>query len=220
MDRDSIVARYRHLREILDRHKAAALTHLSQQAVLDQARFLHIAAGKTILSYSDEEHTLVFDLALHAPGRGRSRAFERYRNAARLPADCDDARVVDALCAARFVIGVVKGPHDVAGLLVTDVLRAARLQLIDLNLEASWGEPFVFAGHLIAIEGFWMTAGTLTPIEKSDVDDALDRLPPRRGGTVEALADDPVFAGLVCRAALARGALDDIMIVEAGSAAA
>jgi hypothetical protein len=219
MDRDSIVARYRHLREIVNRHKDAAL-HLSEQAVLDQARFLHIAAGKTILAYSDEEHTLVFDLALHAPRRGRSRAFERYRNAARLTADSDDARVVDALCAARFVLGAIEGPHEVAGLVVTDLLRDAKLQLIDMNLEASWAEPFVFAGHLIAIEGFWMTAGTLVPVEKSDVEDAFDQLPPRRAGASEVLADDPVFAGLVCRAALARGAMDDVMIVETGSVAA
>ena len=135
-------------------------------------------------------------------------------------ADSDEARVLDALCAARFfVIGAIDGRYDFAGLAVTDLLRDTELWLMDINLEASWGEPFVFAGHLITIEGFWMTAGTLAPVERTDVEDALSQLP-LRGGTPEALADDPLFAGLVCRAALARGAMDQIVMAEAGFAGA
>ncbi len=220
MDRDSIVARYRHLREIVKLHKAAALDHLPEQAVLDQARFLRIAAGKTILADTREEMTLVLDLALHAPRHARSRAFERYRKIAKLPAGSDEARVLDALCAARFVIGAVVGRHDVAGLIVTDVLRDTELRLMDMNLEASWGEPFVFAGHLMTIEGFCMTTGTLAPVEMADVEEALGQLPPLRGGTPEALADDPLFAGLVCRAALAHGAMDQVRMAEVGFAGA
>jgi len=212
MDRDSIVARYRHLREIVKTHRAAALAHLSEQAVLDQARFLRVAAGKTVLAYTDEERTLVIDLAIHAPRYARSRAFERYRNAVQLPADSDEARVLDALCAARFVIGAIEGRHDVAGLVVTDLLRGTELWLMDVNLEASLSEPFAFAGHLITLDGFWMTTGVLAPVERTDLEDALDHLPPARGGTPEALAEDPLFARLVCRAALSRGAMDQIML--------
>ena len=213
MDRDAVVARYRHLRRIVKVHKAAALAHLSEQAVLDQARFLRVAAGKTILTHTDEERTLVIDLALHAPRHARSRAFERYRNVVKLPADSDEARMLDALCAARFVIGAIEGLHDVAGLVATDLLRGTELWLMDMNLEASMSETFVFAGHLITLDGFWMTTGAIAPVERADVEDALDHLPPARGGTPEAVADDPLFAGLVCRAALARGAMDQIMMM-------
>src|SRR5258708_1367026 len=104
MDRDSIVARYRHLREIVKAHKSSVLGYLPRQAILDQARFLRIAAGKDILADTDEEMALLFDLALHSPRHSRSRAFERYRSGTKLPAASDEARVLDALCAARFVI--------------------------------------------------------------------------------------------------------------------
>jgi hypothetical protein len=212
MDRDSIIARYRRLREIVKLHKAAALDHLSERAVLDQARFLRIAAGKTILADTREEMTLVLDLAMHAPRHARSRAFERYRKITKLAAGSDEARVLDALCVARFVIGAIEDRHEVVGLVVEDFLRGTELWLMDVNLEASLSEPFVFAGHLITLDGFWMTTGTLAPVEKADLEDALGQLPPMRGGTPEALADDPLFAGLVCRAALARGAMDQIMM--------
>ena len=196
MDRDSIIARYRHLRGILQRQKQAAYSYLSEQTILDQARFLRIAAGKTVLADTDEEYMLVVDLALHAPRFGRSRAFERYRNAAKPAPNSDEARVLDALCAARFVIGMIEGVHDVAGLVVTDLLRGAELQLMDLNLEATWSEPFVFAAHLITLDGFWMTSGTLVPVEKADVEDAHFHLPRGRGGSIETLAADPLFASL------------------------
>jgi hypothetical protein len=214
MDRDSIVVRYRHLREILAAHKDAALAHLSEQTVLDQARFLRVAAGKTILASSDEERTLVIDLAMHAPRHARSRTFERYRKAAKPAPGSDEARVLDALCAARFVIGSIERRHDVAGLVATDLLRDTELWLMDVSLEATFCDRFSFAGYLITLDGFWMTTGVLAPVERDDLASALDHLPPARGGAPEAVADDPLFAGLVCRAALARGAMDQIMMAQ------
>jgi len=218
MDRNSIIARYRHLRGILQGQKQAAYAYLSEQTILDQARFLRMAAGKTVLADTRDEYMLVVDLALHAPRFGRSRAFERYRNAARPAPDSEEAGVLDALCAARFVIGMIEGCHDVAGLVVTDLLRNAELQLMDLNLEASWSESFAFAAYLVTLDGFSMSSSILVPIEKADLEDALFRLPPGRDGTVETLAADPLFAGLIWRAALARGAMDQIVTMEVGGA--
>lgn len=217
MDRDALITRYRRYREIVGEHKSAVLDHLPAQALLDQARFLRIASGKTILTATPEEHTLVLDLAIHAPRHARSRPYERYRRVAQVTAASDEARVLDALCAARFVIGIIERRHDVAGVVVTDLLRETELLLMDLNLESYHPEGFAFAGHLITLDGFWMTTGALAPVNRSDADCALAELPAARKGTPAMVADDPLFANLVSRAALARGAMDDVMLVKPGA---
>lgn len=218
MDRDALVSRYRRYREIVGEHKSAVVDHLPGQALLDQARFLRIASGRTILTATPEEHTLVLDLAIHAPRHARSRAYERYRRVARLTEGSDEARVLDALCAAQFVIGAIERRHDVAGVVGTDLLRQTGLWLMDINLESTGPEGFAFAGHLITLDGFSMTIGAVAPVDRSDLEDALAQMPATRAGTPAALADDPLFANLICRAALARGAMDQIRLVKAGAA--
>jgi len=210
MDRDAIIARYRRLRKIVAAHNSAVLGHVPRRAIIDHARFLGLSAGKTIVADSDDELGLLFDLAIHSPRHARSRAFERYRNSARLPVDSDEARVLDALCAARFAVCRIERRHDVAGLVACDLLRNTELWLMDLSLEATAPEGFAIATHLIALEGFSMTTGMAVPVNRDILEDALEDLPARRAGTPEALADDPLFATLVCRAALAHGAMEEI----------
>jgi hypothetical protein len=212
MDRDSIVARYRHLREISAALNSAVLAHVPRRAIFDYARFLGFLVGNTIVADSEDEFAMIFDLAIHSPRHTRSRAFERYRHSTKLPVDSDEGRVLDALCAARFAVARIERRHDVAGLVALDLLRDAELWLMDLNMEASAPDGFVIAAHLITIEGFSMTTGMPVPVNRDDLDDALDGLPKARAATHKLLADDPLFAGLVWRAARARGATENIAL--------
>ena len=210
MDRDAVVARYRGLRKIVATYNKVVLARLTRRAIFDHARFLGLLAGKTIVTETEEELGLIFDLAIHSPRHARSRAFERYRHSVKLPADPDEARVLDALCRARFAICRIERRHAVAGLVAFDLMREAELWLMDLSMEATVSDGFVFAAHLIELDGFSMTTGLLVPVDRDDVEDALDDMPARRVGAPEELADDPLFAGLVWRAALARGAMENV----------
>lgn len=211
MDRDAVIARYRRLRKIVATYNKAVFAHLTRRVIFDHARFLGLLAGKTIVAENEEELGLIFDLAIHSPRHARSRAFERYRHSVKLPADTDEARVLDALCGARFAICRIDRRHDVAGLVAFDLMRETELWLMDLSMEATISHGFVFAAHLIALDGFSMTTGMLVPINRDDVEDALCDMPARRADAApEALADDPLFAGLVWRAALAHGAMENV----------
>jgi hypothetical protein len=183
-----------------------------RQAIVEYARFLGFLVGKTIVADSEDEFAMIFDLAIHSPRHTRSRAFERCRHSARLPVDSDEARVLDALCAARFTVARIERRHDVSGLVALDLLRDAELWLMDLNMEASAPDGFVIAAHLITIDGFSMTTGMPVPVNRDALNDALDGLPKARAGTPEALADDPLFAGLIWRAARARGAMENVVL--------
>jgi hypothetical protein len=135
-----------------------------------------------LLAESEEEMVLVFDLALCTSSRGRSRALDRYARAAQLPPASDEARMLDALRDARFSIWRIEQRHQMAGLIVTDVLREAKAWLIDEGLEASAPERIAFAGRLAAPDDFAMTCGVVVPVNHDLFEEvAFDTLAWRRG---------------------------------------
>ncbi|MGH6930821.1 MAG: hypothetical protein ACREEE_00150 [Dongiaceae bacterium] len=214
MDRDAVIARYRHLQDILKRHNSAVIPFVSRQGFLDMARRLGMLQGSsTIVADSADELTLVYDLAIHSPRPGRSRPIDRYRKAARPTAGSDDALVLDAMAAARFTLWRIERRHEVAGLVVLDIMRERELWLMDLGLEASGEVGMALAGHLIAPGPFSMTTGMMVPLDPDVIEDAFDSLPPARHGPAEAMAADPLFATHICRAALAFGNMEHVTFV-------
>ena len=119
------------------RHNSAAVGFVSRQAILENAKRLGRAEWRMLVAGSEEEMTLVFDLALHAAREGRSRALDRYARATPPPAGSDEARMLDAMRHARFSIWRVERRHETAGLVIADVLREAEEWLVDEKLEAS-----------------------------------------------------------------------------------
>ena len=122
MNREEILDRYRRLRPISTHHHSAALKFLSGPALLAHAKRLGLAVGRTLLADSEEEMILTFDLALYTAKDGRSRPLDRYARAARLAPGSDEARMLDAMRAARFSIWRIEQPHPTAGL----IRRASR----------------------------------------------------------------------------------------------
>jgi hypothetical protein len=207
MTREEILDRYRHLRAISMHHHNAALKFLSGPALLERAKRLGLAAGKTLLADSEEEVLLAFDLALYTAGDGRSRPLDRYARAAQLVPGSDEARMLDAMCDARFSIWRVEGRHQTAGLIVTDVLRETEAWLIDEGLEASAPDRTVFAGRLAEPDDFAMSCGVIVPVNPDlFVEVARDALAWRRRDP-ERIAQDPRFAIAVYCAAIDSGTM-------------
>ena len=210
MTREEILERYRQLRAISTRHHSAALEFLSRQAILEHAKRLGLAAGRMLVADSDEEMTLVFDLALYTAKDGRSRALDRYARAARLPPGSDESRVLEAMREARFSVWRIDHPHESAGLVVTDVLREVETWIVDENLEASAPEGLSFAGRICEPDRFAMTCGVIVPVDRELMEEAaLDMLAWRRGDP-EHVAEDPRFAAAIYRAAIALGIMDSV----------
>lgn len=214
MTRDEILARYRHLRAIGTQHHTAVLEFLSRQAVLDHARRLGLAEGKTLVAGSMDELTLAFDLAIYTAKPGRSRAIDRYARAARLAPGSDDAVMLAAMCRSRFSIGRVERPHEIAGLMVRDVLRQCEAWLVDLALEQSAEEGMALAMRLCEPEPFAMTSGVIVPVDRTMMEEVLDEVLPRVGGEPEEVAEDPRFATAIYRIALAEGVMEQVGFEE------
>jgi hypothetical protein len=211
MTREEILSRYRHLRAISTRHHRAALDFLPRRAILDYAKCLGMVEGRKVLVVdSESQMPLVFDLAIYTAGPGGTRALDRYARAAQLPPGSDEALVLDALRRARFSVWRVERRHEVAGLIVFDMLRNAEAWLMDENLEKSAPEGMAIGGRLSQPEDFAMTCGAFAPVTPEVFEEVLrDRLALRRGTPAE-IADDPRFATAIYRAAIASGIMEHV----------
>src|SRR4051794_41385543 len=74
-----------------------------------------------------------------------TRAVDRYAGAARLQPGSDEALVLEAMRRARFSVWRVERRHEVAGLVVQDLLRQGEAWLVDEAMERS-APPGMAAG--------------------------------------------------------------------------
>jgi hypothetical protein len=206
--RNEVLARYRQLREISKRHHDEILKFISSDTLLYHARRLGLAQGKTLILDNVDELNYAFDLAIHTAAAGRSRAIDRYARSARLAAQSDEAHVLDAMRAARFSILVIERRHAAAGLVATDLLRPAKLWLVDIGLEGSMPEGGMIATRFYAPDRFSMTAGVFVPLDLGIIEEIDGELPGRLR------EDDRRFAEAIYRIALADGITDRVSYQE------
>jgi len=214
LSRDEILTRYRHLRAISVRHHNGALEFLSKSALVEHARHLGFTVGKTLVAESMDELTLAFDLAIHTARPGHSRAIERYARAAQLQPVSDELVVLEAMRQARFSVWRVQRRHEVAGLMVQDLLRQGEVWLVDEALEQSAPEGMTIAMRLGTPDAFSMTSGVIVPVDREVMVEVLDEVLPRVRGTPDQVANDRRFATAIYRAAAAQGLMERIGFEE------
>jgi len=213
--RDQVLARYRQLRDISMRHHHEILNLVSGGSLLQQARRLGLAHGKTLILDDMDEMNYVYDLVIHTASAGRSRAIDRYSKSARLAAGSDEALVLAAMRAARFSILVIKQRHEAAGLIATDLFRRTQVWLVDVGLESSVPDGAVMATRIFTPEGFSMTAGVFVPFDLGTIEDLYAELPRRLGESkLDALIEDRRFVETIYRVALADGIMDRVAYEE------
>jgi hypothetical protein len=83
LNRNEVLARYRHLREITKRHTDKILNLISADAMLHQARRLGLAHGRTLILDDMQAMNYVYDLAIYTAPPGRSRAIDRFARSGR-----------------------------------------------------------------------------------------------------------------------------------------
>jgi len=214
MSREEVLTRYRALREISKRHQTEAVRFVPHSALLDQARRIRLAIGQTLVAESLDELTLAFDLALYTAPPGRSRGIERYARAAAVPTGSDDEAVLQAMCQARFLIWQVERRHEMAGLIVQDLMREESLWLVDEGLEQTAAEGLSFAMRVITPETFAMTCGVIVPIDAMLLDEVFDEVLGRIRGEADAIANDRRFATVICRRAVLEGLMDQVGLID------
>jgi len=213
--RDEVLARYRQLREISLRLHHEILPRISSDALLQQARRLGLARGRTLILDDMDELNYVYDLAIYTASPQRSRAIDRYARSARFAAGSDEALLLEAMRAARFSLLIIERHHETAGLIAFDLVRRSEVWLVDIGLEISMSEGDLIATRLFTPERFSMTAGVFVPFNEDLMEDIAADLPRRLGQTtLDALADNRHFAEMIYRTALASGVMDRMKYLD------
>src|SRR3974390_1552051 len=120
MQREEVLRRDRQRRGIGTHPHSGALKFLARPAIVEHARHLGLMMGRTLVANTEEEMTLVFDLAIYTAKEGRSRAIDPYAKVAQLPPDSDERSMLEAMRHAQFSIWRVAGRHNTTGPLVTN----------------------------------------------------------------------------------------------------
>jgi len=176
MSREETLARYRGLREINKRHQTEAVRFVPHSALLDQARRIGLAIGKTLVADSMDELTLAFDLALYTAPPGRSRGIERYARETAVPWESEDEAVLQAMCQARFSVWQVERRHETAGLIMQDLMREESLWLVDEGLEQTAVEGMSVAMRVITPEAFAITCVVIVPVNAMLLDEVFEEV--------------------------------------------
>ena len=214
MSREEVLTRYRRLREISKRHQTEAVRYVPHSALLDQARRIGLAVGKTLVAESMDELTLAFDLALYTAPPGRSRGIERYARSAAVPAGSDDEVVLQAMRQARFSVWQVERRHEAVGLVMQDLMRENSLWLVDESLEQTAPEGMSVAMRVIMPEAFAMTCGVIVPVDAMLRDEVFEEVLGRIRGEADAIANDRRFATTIYRMAVLEGLMDQVGFVD------
>jgi len=192
------LARYRYLRGIGKRVHSDANGFLAKDALMQQGRRLGLVDGRTFILDSMDELTLIMDLALHTAPPGRSRAIERYARSAQFASGSDEARVLEAMCNARFAIMSVVGRHPIAGLIVRDLAREDERWLGRRGTGETLPDGMSFATRFYTPDRFSVTAGGRHTGHPRVA---------RRGGRCSALSAPQVSGRVDRRPPLCRGGL-------------
>ena len=206
LTRDDILGRYFHLREISKRLHEGVLKSISGDALLNHARRLGLAQGRTFLLDDMDEMYYAYDLAIYTAPPDRSRAIDRYAKSAKFEAQSDERLMLDAMCRAQFAILLVEQRHDAVGLIATDILRNSKVWLLDVGLESSMDDGELIATRLLTPGPFSMTAGVNVPFGIEMLEPVCMLLPQRIGNSkLSRIAEDRRFAEAVYKVGLADG---------------
>ncbi|HEY3778676.1 MAG TPA: hypothetical protein VGL35_11525 [Rhizomicrobium sp.] len=146
--RVEMISRYRRFRAISKMHANGAFHYMAWEFFRDQARRLGIAHGKTFILNAIDELAFANDLALYGRHGTCKRPLDRYAAAQCFLPDSDEALVLRAMLAARFVIVRVERHHPEAvarcrrrayGAVVLRFLTGAGLEPVPVNLSIKNG---------------------------------------------------------------------------------
>ena len=119
-------------------------------------------------------------------------------------------------CATRkFSLWRIERRHDIAGVIVADLLRDRETWLVDQGLTHSADLGITIASRLCWPAEFAMTCGIIVPVDAELIEDALnDSTAWLADADPQRLADDPRFAAAIYRNAIGTGIMENVVYRE------
>jgi hypothetical protein len=212
---DDILARYLRLREISKNLHKEVLNSISTDTLLNHARRLGLARGKTLFLDHVDEICYVYDLAIYTAPPDRSTSIDRYAKSVKFDPQSDERLMLDAMRSSQFAILLIEQRHATVGLIATDILRNSKVWLLDIGLESSVDDGELIATRLLTPGPFSMTAGVNVPFEIEMLEPVCMLLPQRIANSkLSRIAEDRRFAEAVYKVGLSDGVMDRLTYLD------
>jgi hypothetical protein len=207
----AVIQRYRQIREVSKRFNDDLLKLVPRSAILKQARKLGLLYDRTLLLDSMDQMAFLFDLAIYTAPPDRTSAIERFARNAKFAPESDESRVLNAMRKARFTACMVKRRHEVAGLVMGDMLRRTEFWLVDEGLEHTLPDGDTLVTRVFTPDAFSVTCGVMMPVDLGIMTSVFYEVIPRLNHhTIEQICQDRRFAETIYRTAMAEGVMDEI----------
>jgi hypothetical protein len=216
--RDEVIARYRHLRKITKRIHEDVLDLVSSSAIMKQARRLGLRHGRALLLDSMDQMAFLFDLAIYTASPERTRAIDRYARGGRFQPGSEETRVLELMRSARFTACMVKRRHEIAGLIMGDLLRRTEFWLVDEGMEQTFQDGDTLVTRVFTPDAFSVTCGVMMPVHFGIMTNVFYEVVPRLNHhTIEQICQDRRFAEAIYRTAMDDGVMDTIPFQDPSS---
>ena len=219
IDRVGLLADYHRLRELSRSLHNRLIKQIPKPVLTSGAERLGLLSpgpgrhgGEVLLLEDEYEVSVLMDYCLyHGRHDGRT-VIDQALTDAPPPAGSDELLLLQAMQAARFSMFAVEEAAPGIGVRVRDLLRDEALFLVDIGFSETATPGLVLAGNVISLPGLSMTTGAMLPVDRTIVEDLVQRLPGRFStatvGQFRQLSanDQSELAGFVTHACLAGGA--------------
>ena len=221
IDRTGLLADYHRLREVGRSLHNRLIKQIPKPVLTSSAERLGLLSpgpsrhGEEVLLLEDEyEISVLMDYCLYHGRQGRDGRTVIEQAIAEAPpaAGSDEQLVLMAMQSVRFSAFAVEAAASGVGVQVRDLLRDELLFLVDIGFSQTAAPGLVLAGNVISLPGLSMTTGAMLPVDRTILEDLLQRLPGRFAtATVGQFRqfspnEQSELAGFVIHACLARGA--------------
>ena len=218
IDQAALLAEYHRLREASRALHNRLIRQIPKTVLTASAERLGLLSptpgrrGEETLLLEDEyEISVLMDYCVYH-GRADGHTVIGRALAAPPPTGSEERRLLQAMQHARFSVFAVEEAVPGIGVQVRDLLRDEALFLVDIGFSETATPGLVLAGNVVSLPGLSMTTGAMLPVDRTIVEDLVQRLPGRFStatvGQFRQLSakDQSELAGFVTRACLAGGA--------------
>lgn len=164
------IERYRRDARLRLEIQSAALGNAPRGLVTHWAKQLGLWDGKGPAAPNEFAATLLADLCVYAPWGNHPCGIERYAGVVRPDPASDEARILDALLAARISLFRIAEPDPRGGILLQELGKEAPVWLMDETLPQRIRPGAPFAARIAEADAFAMTTGIALPLDKEMLD--------------------------------------------------
>lgn len=192
VNRESLVARYKSLREVSQRLNSKFLNLISKNDVHNGGRKLGLLQGDTIVFDAEIESAVLLDYCIHNIRRNGRNAIDRFLIENPPEPDSDEMTCLLAVQNAVYSVFVVESVDRGLGMHVRDLLTDETRLVVDLAMSTTIKPGFVMASRLFLFDDFAMTGGAALPISAAIPDEERDAMVQRiRSALPENCLSDP-----------------------------